>query len=175
MGKYLTYGGLAAYDAALKTYVDNTYRRHAMPVVLFDEDDVSVLADVEYARYAYFVGEATLDNEQAIIAYPWERTVVHLTGGTPFLLSLVNGSDYLNGVEWYGGEYHIRIICDGVDGQLIFPANLRWACALSQEMVENTYGFAGYDDLRIPPFRDGYTYDLRILDGVAQWTETPNQ
>ena len=131
--------------------------------------------DVSYFEVNY-IGAYSGNGGRVVCVRPWRITelITNDNLGVPIELLLVDPM-YNSVDEWYANrEYIIRVVCDGADGNLSVPSSIRWATPQIHQDLADQLGISIDDYAYMPPLRDGHTYDIHILNGVAWWVETPN-
>ena len=131
--------------------------------------------DESYFKVNY-IGAYSGNGGRVVCVRPWRITelITNNNMGVPIELLLVDPM-YNSEDEWYANrEYIIRVVCDGADGNISVPSSIRWATPQIHRDLADLLGINIDDYAYMPPLRDGHTYDIHILNGVAWWIETPN-
>lgn len=159
----------------------NECQKTVYPYARFDEVTGEVTGDYPDEDVSYFevnyIGAYSGNGGRVVCVRPWRITelITNDNLGVPIELLLVDPM-YDSVDEWYANrEYIIRVVCDGADGNLSVPSSIRWATPqIHRDLAEQQFGISIDDYAYMPPLRDGHTYDIHILNGVAWWVETPN-
>ena len=158
----------------------NECQKTVYPYARFDEVTGEVTGDYPDEDVSYFecnyIGAYSGNGGRVVCVRPWRITelITNDNTGVPIELLLVDPM-YNSVDEWYANrEYIIRVVCDGADGNLSVPSSIRWATPQIHRDLADQLGISIDDYAYMPPLRDGHTYDIHILNGVAWWVETPN-